>query len=105
MTENENEVKPLFKPAAAASGNAEFLCNINGEVSLWRIGNYIDSSIRAYTSDYKGAWLADLQDHVAHLRRLEAFPKFHEHANTLRRNIDVIKLYGAMLEETRSGVG
>jgi hypothetical protein len=101
----ENEVNPLFNPAAATSGDAEFLCNINGEVSLWRIGKGVGSSIRAYTSDYKGAWINDLQEHDAHLRRLEAFPKFHEHANTLRRNIDVIKLYGAMLEETRSGVG
>jgi len=98
----ENEVEPLFK---SGGSSAEFICNIGGEVSLHRIGNGAGSVIRAYTEDYKGTWLDDLQDHEAHLRKLEAFPNMWEHAAALRRNIDVIKLYGAMLEETRSGVG
>jgi hypothetical protein len=98
----ENEVKPLFK---SGGSSAEFLCNINGEVSLWRIGKGIGSVIRAYTEDYKGTWLNDLEKHEVHIERLEIFPNMREHADTLRRNIDVIKLYGAMLQETRSGVG
>jgi hypothetical protein len=102
MTETEDEVKPLFK---SGGSSAEFICNINGEVSLWRIGKGFGSSIRAYTEDYNGTWLDDLKDHEVHIKKLEAFPKFYEHADTLRRNIDVIKLYGAMLQETRSGVG
>jgi hypothetical protein len=98
----ENEVKPLFKGGV---DSAEFLCNINGEVSLWRIGEGIFGSIRAYTEDYNGTWLDDLKDHEVHIKKLEALPEFYEHADRLRRNIDVIKLYGAMLQETRSGVG
>lgn len=99
------EVKPLFKSAAASSRDAEFLCNIGGEVSLWRIGNGVGSSIRAYTADYKGAWISDPQDLEVYVKRLEFVPSMQEHAAALRRNIDVIKLYGVMLEETRSGVG
>lgn len=102
MSATEDEVKPLFKGGA---DSAEFLCNINGEVSLWRIGEGIFGSIRAYTADFKGEWLSDLQDHEAYIKKLETFPHVPEHIDTLRRNIDVIKLYGAMLEETRSGVG
>jgi hypothetical protein len=98
----ENEVKPLFK---TGSSSAEFICNINGEISLWRICNGVGSRIRAYTAHGRGTWLYDLQDHEAHIKKLEAFPKFYEHAAALLRNIDVIKLYGAMLQETRSGVG
>lgn len=63
----ENEVKPLFKGGA---DSAEFLCNIGGEVSLWRIGRGVgnDSSIRTYTADFKGEWLSDLQDHEAYIK-------------------------------------
>ncbi len=100
----ENEVKPLFKGGA---DSAEFLCNIGGEVSLWRIGRGVgnDSSIRAYTADFKGEWLSDLQDHEAYIKKLGPYPAMQKHIDTLRRNIDVIKLYGAMLQEPRSGVG
>jgi hypothetical protein len=98
----EDEVKPLFM---SGGSSAEFLCNINGEVSLWRIGIGSSSVIRAYTEDYRGTWLDDLKDHEEYIKGLASFPKFYEHADTLRRNIDVIRLYGAMLEETRSGVG
>ncbi len=98
----ENEVKPLFM---SGGSSAEFICNINGEVSLWRIGKGFGSSIRAYTADYEGTWLNDLKEHDAHLKTLEPYPAMRGHAEILRRNIDVIKLYGAMLEETRSGVG
>jgi hypothetical protein len=98
----ENEVKPLFK---SGGSSAEFLCNINGEVSLWRIGKGVGSVIRAYTADYNGEWMSDLQDHEAYIKKLGQYPAMQRHIDTLRRNIDVIKLYGAMLEETRSGVG
>jgi hypothetical protein len=98
----DEEVTPLFK---SGGSSAEFLCNINGEVSLWRIGNGVGSSMRVYTSDYTGAWLDDLEKHEVHIKRLEIFPNMRKHADTLRRNVDVIKLYGAMLQETRSGVG
>lgn len=102
MTEDEDKVKPLFK---SGGSSAEFLCNINGEVSLWRIGIGFGSSIRAYTEDYRGTWLSDLKNLEEYIKGLASFPTMQEHADTLRRNIDVIKLYGAMLEETRSGVG
>jgi hypothetical protein len=98
----EEEVKPLFK---IGGSSAEFICNINGEVSLWRIGKGVGSVIRAYTEDYSGAWLADLENLEAYIKKLEPYPAMQEHTDTLRRNIDVIRLYGAMLQETRSGVG
>lgn len=98
----ENEVKPLFM---SGGSSAKFLCNINGEVSLWRIENGFSSVIRAYTADFNGTWLDDLKDHEVYIKKLKASPNMWEHAAALRRNIDVIKLYGAMLQEPRSGVG
>lgn len=100
----ENEVKPLFKGGA---DSAEFLCNIGGEVSLWRIGRGVgnDSSIRAYTADFKGEWLSDLQDHEAYIKKLGPYPAMREHAEILRRNMDAILVYAAMLGEKHSGVG
>jgi len=98
----EDEVKPLFK---SGGSSAEFICNINGEVSLWRIGIGFGSSIRAYTEDYRGTWLSDLKNLEEYIKGLASFPTMQEHAAALRRNIDVIRLYGAMLQETRSGVG
>lgn len=101
MTENEDEVKPLHRPVVG-HGDCYFVCNINGEVSLW----YVIGRLRAYTAHGRGTYMEDLlRDPEERLEGLSKRPSMRGHAEILRRNIDVIKLYGAMLQEPRSGVG
>ena len=98
---SDEEVKPLHGPADGIS-NCYFICNINGEVSLWDI----NGRPRAYTARAIGTNVENLLQYPeGHIENLRRWPPLREHADILRRNMDAILVYGAMLGEKHSGVG
>jgi len=87
------EVTPLHGPALALRGY--FVCNINGEVSLWNM----NGTLRVYTARSCGAQVIDLVEaHEKHLEILDRWPTMRDHAEILRRNMDTILVYAAMLK-------
>jgi hypothetical protein len=97
------EEKPLFMPRQAIFQNAMFICNINDEISLWRV----DATLRAYVAHSCGVWL-DNEDRLT--RQLEVAteeslrlitPMAFNTATIIARNADALAAYMAMLGGVR----
>jgi hypothetical protein len=87
MTSN---VKPLFSPAAVAYGDAQFIANIGGELSLWRIPL---QGLRIYPANSWGLWVdGSLRGKLENDVQSPLIQK-------VKRHIDVIEVYAAMLGE------
>lgn len=101
MTEEE---KPLFKPGRSLIGNnIVFICNINDEISLWRV----DSTLRAYVAHSIGVWL-DNEERLAHQVEIAATekrrittPERFRTATIIARNADALAAYMGMLGSVR----
>jgi hypothetical protein len=99
MSEGE---KPLFKPGIPLIPNAMFICNINDEVSLWRV----DATLRAYVENSIGVWLdnEDLmrQVEIAADKSLRLItPEAFRTATIITRNADALAAYMGMLGAVR----
>lgn len=97
------EEKPLFKPGRALSGEATFICNINDEVSLWRVA----ATLRAYVANSVGVWL-DNEERLAHQVEIAASekhrittPEAFRTATIIARNADALAVYMGMLGGVR----
>lgn len=96
MTEEE---KPLFKPGSAMGGDTQFICNINGELSLWWVEGR-SPRLRIYPEEGYGQWVtADMR------KRLEYLLSQRSHTavvlarfEKIMRHMDTIELYAAMLD-------
>jgi hypothetical protein len=96
-------VEPLFKPGISLIRNAMFICNINDEVSLWRV----DDTLRVYVADSFGVWL-DTEDHLmrqvdkaTHAPSEVAMPMAFNTATIIARNADALAAYMGMLGGVR----
>lgn len=92
------EVEPLFKPGSSLRDhNPTFLCNINDEISLWRVGGWL----RAYTADGLGTWMSpsdQLNEIIALARRpVDVTERVSIHRKTLAKNIEQLSVYVNML--------
>lgn len=100
MSEGE---KPLFKPGQALIQNAMFICNINDEISLWRV----DATLRAYVANSFGVWLDNeerlmRQVEVATEESLRLItPEAFRTATIIARNADALAAYMGMLGGVR----
>jgi hypothetical protein len=90
MTSN---VTPLFSPSLASYyKDAQFIANIGDEISLWRIfpGR---GALRVYPANLWGLWVdGSLR---GRLENDAQSPLIQQ----VKRHIDVIEVYAAMLEE------
>ena len=94
----DSEVKPLFSPALIMTlGNAaQFVCNIGGELSLWKVHN----KLRVYFEHANGIWLyvdealdaESLDDVVAELG-----VRVRDGVNAVARHADTLRVYMQML--------
>ena len=94
MSEGE---KPLFKPGISLIRNAMFICNINDEISLWRV----DATLRAYVANSVGVWL-DTEEHL--MRQVDNAahaPMACTMATIIARNADALAAYMGMLGGVR----
>lgn len=92
MIETEDEVKPLFKPGELLIEKARFICNINGELSLWNIG----SELRIYGENGHGIWLESekkIREHIAIAHRYSS----NETTLAIARNAEAVLVYMRML--------
>ena len=98
------EEKPLFKPGRSLIANTTiFICNINDEVSLWRV----DATLRAYVANSIGVWLDNeerlmRQVEIAADKSLRLItPEAFRTATIITRNADALAAYMAMLGAVR----
>ncbi len=99
------EVEPLFRPGPSLIMKARFICNIGDELSLWDVG----SELRIYGENGFGIWLESEEKVREHIVRASTYTN-DKTAPAVARNAEAVLVYmrmmqGAMLEETRSGVG
>lgn len=94
------EEKPLFKPGKSLmSQGATFICNINDELSLWRV----DRTLRVYVADSIGVWLDNEErlmrqvDMAAKERLRITTPQAFRTATIIARNADAVAVYMDML--------
>lgn len=94
------EEKPLFKPGQSLmSQGATFVCNINDELSLWRV----DRTLRVYVADSIGVWLDNKgklthQVDIATAERLRiTTPEAFRTATIIARNADAVAVYMDLL--------
>jgi len=94
MTETEDEVTPLFRPGLALIEKARFICNINGELSMWDVGE--PPTLRIYGADSYGIWLIGeegVKDHIARATKYTS----NKTIIAIDRNYETIILYMRML--------
>jgi len=88
----EEEVTPLFKPGESLIEKAKFICNINGELSLWDVG----TALRVYGEDSYGIWL-ESEEHVRnHVAKAGTYTNSVT-TPAIARNFEVILVYMRML--------
>lgn len=88
------EVKPLFRPGPSLIERSRFICNINGELSLWDIGE--PPVLRVYGADGYGIWLigeGGVKDHIARATKYTS----NKTIPAIARNYETIILYMRML--------
>lgn len=97
------EEKPLFKPGGSLmSQGATFICNINDELSLWRVDS-MDRTLRVYVADSIGVWLDNEErlmrqvEVVAQDRLRITTPEAFRTATIIARNADALAVYMDML--------
>jgi hypothetical protein len=94
----DSEVKPLFSPGLIMTlgGEAQFVCNIGGELSLWRVHN----KLRVYFEHANGIWLYD--DEALDAESLddvveELGVRVRDGVNAVARHADTLRVYMQML--------
>jgi hypothetical protein len=99
----DSEVKPLFSPGLIMTlgGEAQFVCNIGGELSLWRVHN----KLRVYFEHANGIWLYDdeaLDAEALDAESLDAVVeelgvRVRDGVNAVARHADTLRVYMQML--------
>lgn len=94
------EEEPLFRPGQSLMNQgAIFVCNINDELSLWRV----DDTLRVYVADSIGVWLdtkSNLMrqvDMAAKERLRITTPEAFRTATIIARNADAVAVYMDLL--------
>jgi len=98
----DSEVKPRFSPGLIMTlGNeAQFVCNIGGELSLWRVHN----KLRVYFEHANGIWLYDdeaLDDESLEDVIEELGVRVLDGVNAVARHADTLRVYMQMLRGDR----
>jgi hypothetical protein len=92
MTSN---VTPLFSPSFDPYGEARFIANIGDELSLWRIPRHGSTTwMCVYHADGLGLRVTRLRRELEERSGQLGFV-----AEKIKRHIDTIELYAAMLGE------